>query len=200
VKPVFFKTPLEFRNWLEEHHASARELVVGFLKKHTGRPSVTWPETIDQALCFGWIDGIRKRIDEDSYSVRFTPRRAGSIWSEVNTNRVEQLKKLGLMQPAGLRAFAVRDAEKTKQSSLERKNSELAPEYLERFQEDPQAWQFFQAQPPSYRKAVCAWVMSAKQPATRDRRLATLIAECQERCRISLLSPKIKAPRKANRK
>lgn len=198
VKPAFFKTPLDFRRWLEKHHSSIAELSVGFYKKHTGRPSITWPESIDQALCFGWIDGIRNRIDDESYRIRFTPRRAGSIWSAVNVKRVGQLKKSGLMQPAGLRAFAARDPQKTEQYSFERETCEFAPEYLETFRGNPQAWQFFQAQPPSYRKVACLMVMSAKQPATRERRLATLIAESQQGRRLSPLAPTPKSPPKLN--
>ena len=150
----FFETPAEFRAWLEANHETATELWVGFHKKATGRPSITWPEAVDQALCFGWIDGIRKSVDENSYTNRFTPRRPTSNWSLVNVKRVGELTDAGLMAPAGLRAFALRDEARTGVYSSEQRPTELPPEYAARFQENPPAWAFFQAQPPGYRRTA----------------------------------------------
>jgi uncharacterized protein YdeI (YjbR/CyaY-like superfamily) len=179
VEPKFFATPTLFRQWLQRNHESVAELWVGFRKKSTGRASITWPESVDQALCFGWIDGIRKSIDEESYMIRFTPRRRGSVWSAVNTRRAHELIELGLMQPAGARAFAERDEEKTKQYSFERDNVELSESQLKQFRANRKAWRFWQAQPPSYRRTVTWWVTSAKQEPTRERRLTRLIAESE---------------------
>jgi uncharacterized protein YdeI (YjbR/CyaY-like superfamily) len=177
IKPTFFATPAQFRKWLAKHHASATELWVGFYKKSTGKPSITWPEAVDQALCFGWIDGIRKSIDDDSYTNRFTPRRAGSIWSAVNTKRAKELIELGEMQPAGAKAFGARDVKKTNLYSFERDKVELPPAMLKKFRANKKAWSFFESQPPSYRKPVTWWVISAKQAATQERRLAQLIED-----------------------
>ena len=148
----FFETPAEFRAWLEAHHETATELWVGFHKKATGRPSITWPEAVDQALCFGWIDGIRKSVDENSYTNRFTPRKTTSNWSNVNIAKVAKLTEQGLMMPAGLRAFEARDGARSGVYSFEQRPEELPPAYVERFQQDGPAWAFFQAQPPGYRR------------------------------------------------
>ena len=176
--PLFFATPSDFRGWLERHHASAAELWVGFHKKSSGRPSITWPESVDEALCFGWIDGIRKSLDADSYVIRFTPRRRGSIWSEVNVGRVKSLKREGRMRPAGLGAFTKRDPKKTSLYAYEQRHSaELSPEELKTFKSQKRAWDFFQSQPPGYRQLAAWFVVTAKQPATRARRLTRLIAD-----------------------
>jgi uncharacterized protein YdeI (YjbR/CyaY-like superfamily) len=178
AKPTFFAAPAEFRAWLEEHHATARELWVGYHRKGTGRPSITWPESVDQALCFGWIDGIRKSVDDASYMIRFTPRRARSTWSAVNVMRVVELTELGLMRPAGLRAFEERTDEKTGIYSYEQaRTAELDAAHEERFRAHEPAWEFFQAQPAWYRRAATRWVASAKKEETRLRRLATLIED-----------------------
>jgi uncharacterized protein YdeI (YjbR/CyaY-like superfamily) len=178
MEPTFFATPDAFRAWLEEHHASATELLVGFHKKRSGKPSITWPEAVDQALCFGWIDGVRRSIDDDSYSIRFTPRKPNSTWSAVNVARVEELTRQGLMRPAGLEAFARRSPERTTTYSYEqRAGAALDPEHERRFRADKAAWAFFQAQPPWYRRAATWWVVSAKREQTRERRLAQLIAD-----------------------
>jgi uncharacterized protein YdeI (YjbR/CyaY-like superfamily) len=177
IKPTFFATAAHFRKWLTKHHASETELWVGFYKKATGKPSITYPEAVDQALCFGWIDGVRKSLDDESYVNRFTPRRTGSIWSTVNIKRAKELIELGEMQPAGAKAFAARDAKKTRMYSFERDKVELTPAMLKKFRANKQAWAFFQAQPPSYRKPVIWWVISAKQDATRERRLNQLIED-----------------------
>lgn len=177
MKPIFFATPAEFRRWLERHAHTHTELWVGFYKKSTGRPSITWSESVDEALCFGWIDGIRKKVDEESYTNRFTPRRAGSNWSLVNIRKVRTLVRSGRMQPAGLRAFKARDPEKTRVYSFERKTAALSPEEAARFRKNRKAWSFFESQPPGYRKLAIVWVVTAKQQVTRARRLDTLIED-----------------------
>lgn len=174
---VFFATPDEFRAWLEAHGESAAELWVGFYKTATGRPSITWPQAVDEALCAGWIDGVRKRIDDSAYIIRFTPRKAGSIWSQVNIRRVEELSALGRMRPAGLEAFAARDEEKTQRYSYEAERHALDPVYEATFRVNAAAWAFFAAQAASYRKVASFWVMSARREETRRKRLATLIAD-----------------------
>jgi uncharacterized protein YdeI (YjbR/CyaY-like superfamily) len=180
MKPTFFATPAEFRAWFERHHEDAQELLVGFYKKDSGRPSITWPESVDQALCFGWIDGVRKRIDEDSYTIRFTPRKARSIWSAVNIRRVKELEKLGLMRPAGLAAFQARSEDKSAVYAYEQKEgATLTGPYEKQFKANKKAWAFFQAQAPWYQRAASWWVISAKQEQTRDRRLATLIEDSE---------------------
>jgi len=177
VKPRFFKSPAEFRAWLERNHAGARELLVGFHKRGTGRPSLTWPESVDEALCFGWIDGIRRRIDDERYSIRFTPRRPGSIWSLVNTRRVAALEREGRMHEAGLKAFRQRDPKRTGIYSFEREKPATFPPELERiFRANKDAWAYFESSAPWYRRVTTHWVTSAKQDATRERRLAHLIA------------------------
>jgi len=177
-EPVFFATPIDFRRWLKRHHRSERELLVGFYKKGSGRPSLTWPESVDEALSFGWIDGVRRRLDDESYSIRFTPRKRGSIWSDVNRRRVEELKRAGRMQPAGLEAYEARDAARSGVYSFEqRKAARLDPDAEARFKADRAAWRFFTSQPPGYRKTAIWWVVSAKRDETRARRLATLIED-----------------------
>lgn len=178
IKPTFFATPAAFRAWLERHHASRDELWVGFHKKGTGRASITWPESVDEALCFGWIDGLRKGVDESSYTIRFTPRRATSIWSAVNIRSVARLAAEGRMRPAGEAAFAARTEAKSRVYSFESKPVALAPEYERALRENRRASEFFDAQPPWYRRTTAFWVMSAKRDETRARRLAALIACC----------------------
>ena len=178
MEPTFFATPADFRRWLEANHADCTELLVGFHKKGSGRPSITWPESVDEALCFGWIDGIRRRIDDDSYSIRFTPRKPRSIWSAVNTRRAGELIEEGLMTPAGHAAFARRDEERSGVYSFERREAaKLDDEQERRFRAAEGAWEWFQTQPPSYRRAALHWVVSAKRAETRERRLATLIED-----------------------
>jgi uncharacterized protein YdeI (YjbR/CyaY-like superfamily) len=191
MPPVFFATPGEFRTWLARHHTSERELWVGFYKKGTGRASITWPEAVDEALCFGWIDGIRKSIDAERYTNRFTPRKPTSNWSEVNTRRVQELIAAGRVSPAGLRAFEARPSERSGVYSFEqRQHPAFAPAALQSFKAHADAWRFFQAQPPGYRRLVTWWVVSAKQEATRARRLKTLIDHSADRQRIDLLRPR----------
>ena len=176
MEPSFFATPQDFRAWLDAHHADAGELLVGFHKKGTGRPSITWPESVDEALCFGWIDGIRRRIDDESYSIRFTPRRARSIWSAVNIMRAGELIAEGRMTQAGLAAFEARDEARSAIYSYEQRHAaKLDAEQEARLRADPAAWEWFQSRPPSWRRAAAYWVTSAKKPETRERRLVTLI-------------------------
>lgn len=177
----FFETPAEFRAWLEKHHASATELIVGYRKVGTGMPSITWPESVEQALCFGWIDGIRRRIDDTSYQIRFTPRHRNSIWSAINLAKVQQLIAQGRMHPAGLAAYEARNEKKSGVYSFEQARPvALSAQETRLFKRDKKAWQHFQAVAPSYRKTITFWVISAKQPATRARRLAQLIEACAE--------------------
>ena len=178
MEPVFFATPEEFRAWLSDHHDSETELIVGLYRKGTGRPSITWPESVDEALCYGWIDGVRRKIDDESYSIRFTPRRPSSTWSEVNTRRAVELIRAGRMQPDGLRAYEARQPDRSGGYSFEQRGEvALDPELESRFRAEPAAWAFFQSQPPGYRRTVTWWVMSAKREETRARRLATLIED-----------------------
>jgi uncharacterized protein YdeI (YjbR/CyaY-like superfamily) len=178
MEPTFFATPAHFRGWLERHHDSVSELLVGFHKRGSGRPSITWPEAVDQALCFGWIDGVRRRVDAASYSIRFTPRKHRSTWSAVNVKRMKELIDEGLVAPAGLAAFQRRGDDRTAIYSYEqRRNAPLEPDQERRLRADERAWAYFESQPPSYRRAAIHWVTSAKKPETRERRLTQLI-EC----------------------
>jgi uncharacterized protein YdeI (YjbR/CyaY-like superfamily) len=176
VKPTFFPKPLAFRTWLKTHHLTAGELLVGFYKKATDKPSITWPESVDQALCFGWIDGIRRRLDDERYTIRFTPRRATSIWSAVNIRRVGELHAQGLMQPAGLEAFARRDEERSRIYSYEQRfHAKLAEAHEKELRANRKAWAFFQAQAPSYQRVVVYRIVSARQDETRIKRLNAFI-------------------------
>ncbi|HKP46677.1 MAG TPA: YdeI/OmpD-associated family protein [Pyrinomonadaceae bacterium] len=175
MTPKFFKTPADFRKWLSTHHDKQKELLVGFYKKDSGRPSVTWPESVDEALCFGWIDGVRRRIDHESYSIRFTPRRSTSIWSAVNIKRANELLAAGRMAPSGKKAFAARKENRSGIYSYEQRSAELIEPYATLLSRNKKAAKFFSAQPPSYRKAANWWIVSAKQEDTRRRRLTTLI-------------------------
>jgi uncharacterized protein YdeI (YjbR/CyaY-like superfamily) len=191
--PTFFATPADFRAWLAEHHATRDELWVGFHKKGSGKPSITWPESVDEALCFGWIDGIRKSLGAESYVIRFTPRKPRSNWSAVNVARVAELTKEGRMRPAGLAAFEKRVPERTaiyeyEQPTRTEPAFDAASEGA--FRENAAAWAFFQAQPPGYRKLFTRWVMSAKREETRARRLATLIDTSARERRVDPLDSK----------
>lgn len=178
MNPIFFDTPAEFRTWLEEHHATADELWVGFYRKSTGLAGITWSQAVDEALCFGWIDGVRRRIDDRSYANRFTPRRRGSNWSLVNLRKVEQLTREGRMRPPGLRAFEARDPARTGVYLFEQQQNPQLDESAEQtFRANRVAWEFFQAQPPGYRRNALWWVVSAKREDTRLRRLTKLIEE-----------------------
>jgi uncharacterized protein YdeI (YjbR/CyaY-like superfamily) len=172
--PIFFATPDAFCAWLAKHHASQQELWLGFYKKSSGKPSITWPESVDAALCFGWIDGRRNNVDEISYKIRFTPRKPQSKWSAVNVKRVAELEKLGLMQAAGRKAFALRTGP-AGYSYEQRKSIQLDAAHEKQFRANKSAWNFFQAQPPGYRRLATFWVMSAKREETRVKRLSQLI-------------------------
>jgi uncharacterized protein YdeI (YjbR/CyaY-like superfamily) len=176
-KPIFFSSPQEFYDWLEEHHETETEVYVGFHKTHTGKRAMTWSESVDQALCFGWIDGRANRIDEDSYMQRFTPRKPGSNWSKINVDKMAKLKEAGLMRPAGLAAFERRTDAKTGVYSFERDNVELPPEYEAQLRANKAAADYFDSRPPWYRRTAIHLVMSAKREETRERRLEQLIED-----------------------
>ena len=181
LKPIFFRTPAEFRAWLKKHHNTADEIIVGYYKKASGRPSMTWQESVDEALCFGWIDGIRRKYGEDSYGNRFTPRRAGSNWSAINIRRVDELIRLKRMQPAGLAAYARRTEARSRVYTYEQQDVLPLDKTLEKkFKASKKAWDFFQAQAPYYRKLITRWLSSAKSEETRLRRLAKLMASCEQ--------------------
>ena len=177
MKMKFFRRPSDLGKWFEEHHATTQELWVGFYKTNSGKKSITWPESVDEALCFGWIDGIRKSVDDIRYTIRFTPRKPGSIWSAVNIKKAEALMKQGRMQPTGLKAFQARKENRSGIYSYEQRSATLLEPYASRLKKNPAAWSFFQAQPGSYQKAVNWWVVSAKQEVTRLKRLEKLIEE-----------------------
>jgi uncharacterized protein YdeI (YjbR/CyaY-like superfamily) len=175
---VFFSSPEDFRQWLAENHDTQTEALVGFHKKATGVPSITWAESVDEALCYGWIDGVRKRLDDDRYTIRFTPRKPGSIWSNRNVQQVEALAAAGRMQPAGFRAYEARSNDRTGIYSFEQNcEAVLPPEYERQLQANAVASEFFGAQAPWYRRAAIHWVVSAKREATRDRRMSQLIED-----------------------
>lgn len=186
--PKFFRSASDLRSWLASHHDKSDELIVGFYRKGSNE-GLTYPEALDEALCFGWIDGLRKKCDEDSYIIRFTPRRPGSVWSKVNIKRVCDLMAAGLMKPAGLRAFNARDEQDTRRNAAARQVGQLAPGFQSIFRANNKAWTFFNAQPPGYRKLVIAWVMSAKKGETRTRRLAHVIERSANGHRLDLLNP-----------
>jgi uncharacterized protein YdeI (YjbR/CyaY-like superfamily) len=185
TRPRFFATPAKFREWLAVHHGSARELWVGYYRKASGRPSITWSESVDEALCYGWIDGIRKTVDEQSYKVRFTPRKSKSTWSVANIARVKALRREGRMHPAGLTAFGRRTKKNSAVYSFENRDTAKLSEAEEKeFRGDPAGWEFFQAQPPGYRRLAAWWVISAKRAETRQNRLQRLIHQSRERKRV----------------
>ena len=175
MNPYFFRNQAEFREWLLQHHETETELIVGYYTVKSGKESMTWSESVDQALCFGWIDGIRRSLNQESYCIRFTPRRTGSIWSTVNINKVRVLTEAGLMKPAGLAAFSARKADKSGIYSYEIDNTSLEIAMESRFKGNEKAWNYFQSQAPHYRRTTIRWVMSAKQDSTRTKRLNELI-------------------------
>jgi uncharacterized protein YdeI (YjbR/CyaY-like superfamily) len=183
MKIKYFKSANDFRTWLEKNHAST-QLWVGYYKKSSQQQSLTWPESVDEALCFGWIDGIRKSVDDLRYTSRFTPRRRGSIWSAVNIKRARELSEKGLMKPSGIAAFNARKENKSGIYSYEQRSANFAMPYEKRLRQNKAAWDFFCAQPPSYRKAIAWWIVSAKQEATRLKRLEKLIEESANRKRL----------------
>lgn len=178
-EPIYFETAAAFRSWLAAHGATAGELLVGYHKVGSGQPGMSWSESVDEALCYGWIDGVRRRIDEHRYSIRFTPRRPTSIWSAVNIAKFEQLSTEGRMTPAGTAAYAHRSEAKSRVYAFEQAAMpELSAAELRQFRRDKVAWSFFEATPPGYRKVVVHWVVSAKKVETRAARLARLVEAC----------------------
>ncbi len=185
MKPTFFASPAELRDWFNQHHETEIELLVGFYKKDSGKPSITWPESVDEALCVGWIDGVRRSLDDESYTIRFTPRKPRSIWSAVNIAKVEVLTQEKRMKPAGLKAFELRKENKSGIYSHEQLDQiELSEAETKAFKANQKAWDFFESQPGSYRKAVLWWIVSAKKEETRAKRMATLIDDCAYERRI----------------
>jgi uncharacterized protein YdeI (YjbR/CyaY-like superfamily) len=184
LEPHFFDTPAAFRKWLEKNHETATELLVGYYKKNSGKPSMTWPESVDQALCYGWIDGVRKSLGDDSYTIRFTPRKPNSIWSNVNIKKVADLTEKGLMQPSGLAAFQRRNESKSGIYSFENEAKQLSPTLEKIFKSNKKAWEFFNAQPPGYKKLNIDRIMNAKQEKTQLSRLEKLVAASENKQRL----------------
>ncbi len=185
---IFFKTQKDLRKWFEKNHKKKKELIVGFYKVSSGKHSVTWSQSVDEAICFGWIDGIRKSIDEESYSIRFTPRNPSSNWSNINIGKANDLIRVGLMKPEGLRLFNLRKENKSGIYSYENTMAEFDKEHEKRFKANKQAWEFFQSMIPSYQKITKRWVMSAKQEVTRLKRLDELINDCAAGKKIKAMS------------
>lgn len=179
MKPIFFASQAEFRKWLEKNHEKETEVLAGFYKVGSGKPSMTWSESVDQALCFGWIDGVRRSVDAESYSIRFTPRRPRSVWSTINIKKIEELTKKGLMKPAGIAAFAKREEKRSGIYAYENSPIPLDKEFEKRFQKNKKAWEFFQSCGNWYRKQAARWVMSAKEEETKNRRFEKLLAESE---------------------
>jgi uncharacterized protein YdeI (YjbR/CyaY-like superfamily) len=195
--PTYFPTPSDFRKWLEENHDKVQEFWVGFHKKSSGKPSIDWPQSVDEALCFGWIDGLRKSVNEISYMIRFTPRKSGSTWSAINVKRVKELTTLGKMHSTGLKAFEVHANNPKGKSGIysyeQRKAAELDQAQERQFRANKKAWDFFQSKPPGYRRTAIYWVLNAKKEETRNSRLATLIKDSAARRTIAPLTRPAKA-------
>jgi uncharacterized protein YdeI (YjbR/CyaY-like superfamily) len=189
TEPTFFLTPADWRAWLEANHEMEPEILVGFYKRGSGKPSITWPESVDQALCFGWIDGVRRSLGEEAYTIRFTPRKATSTWSAANVKRFGELREAGLVAPAGVAAFERRREDRTGIYSYEDGNEAQLPEDFERrLRANAKAWEYFSARPAWYRRTAIHWVVRAKKPETRERRLATLIEDSANERTIGLLT------------
>ncbi len=187
VDPTYFSTPADFRAWLKKNHNKESVLWVGYHKKATGKPSVTWEETVDEALCYGWIDGVRRSLNDESYVIRFTPRKPGSVWSRRNIERVEALKSRGRMRKAGLDAYGHKDAHADSGYAVSDRSEALPKTMLAEFKKHREAWAFYESQPSGYRKQTTDWVTSAKREETRQRRLATLIDDSAHGLRIKQL-------------
>jgi uncharacterized protein YdeI (YjbR/CyaY-like superfamily) len=187
MTPLFFPNQAKFRMWLEENHKKETELLVGFYKADSGKANMTWSQSVDEALCFGWIDGVRRSIDKDSYCIRFTPRRPSSTWSSVNIKKVEELIKHGLMQPAGLEIYKHRKEEKTRVSSYESEIKQLDKNLEIKFKINKIAWEFFSKQAPSYQKTIVHWIMTAKQDSTRITRLDKTINVSEKQKRLNFI-------------
>ena len=185
-EPTFFATPAQFRRWLAKHAAKAPELLVGFHKVDSGKPSMTWSQSVDEALCYGWIDGVRRRLDDTAYAIRFTPRRPTSIWSRINIAKVQALEAEGRMTDAGREAFARRDQARSAIYAYEREaKAALAPAEQREFKRDRAAWKYWEAAPPGYRKLMLHYVTSAKKPETRRKRFDRLVQACAAGQRIT---------------
>jgi uncharacterized protein YdeI (YjbR/CyaY-like superfamily) len=193
MKPRFFATHLQFHNWLARNHDSEKEILVGFHKKTSGKKSITYSEALDEALCFGWIDGVRKSLNDDSYTIRFTPRRAKSIWSLVNVRHIERLQKEGRMQPSGVAAFDARDPKRTGIYAFENRPRKLSREFEKILRTNKKAWEFFSVQPPFYKRTIAFWVMGAKKEETRLSRLNRLIDSSARGERVGILESKKKS-------
>ena len=189
MTPVAFPSPAAFRRWLARHHGTAGEIVLALAKKHSGLSALTYRQALEEALCYGWIDGVTRRIDEGTYALRFTPRRASSYWSAVNVRRYAELEALGRIAPPGRACFEARDQTARRQYSFENRPVRLSPSLARRFKASPDAWAFFGAQPPGYRRTAIFWVMSAVREETRERRLTALIRDSAAHRRLQLLSP-----------
>jgi uncharacterized protein YdeI (YjbR/CyaY-like superfamily) len=192
MKARFFKSQSDFRKWLERYHDKETELLVGFYKKDSGKSSITYPEALDEALCFGWIDGVRRKVSDDAYVQRFSPRRARSIWSNVNVRHIERLKKEGRMAPAGLKAYELKDPKRTGIYSFENRPRDLSAAYEKQFRSNKKAWEFFEQQPPGYKRLMIYRIMEGKQEETRQRRLAQLIEASAKGVRYGVILPKSK--------
>ncbi|MEQ8425938.1 MAG: YdeI/OmpD-associated family protein [Cyclobacteriaceae bacterium] len=189
MDPKFFASPPHFRKWFEKNHNKKSELLVGYYKKGSGKPSITWPESVDQALCFGWIDGIRQRLDDESYTIRFTPRKEKSHWSAVNLKRFAELKKQKLVHPSGQKAFDRMDKNNSKRASFEQKNVALGKDFESQMKANKKVWAYYQNLAPSYKKASIWSLISAKQEATKQRRLDIFIKCCEAGEKIPMLRP-----------
>jgi uncharacterized protein YdeI (YjbR/CyaY-like superfamily) len=187
MEPIYFKNQEDFRRWLEKNHLTETELIVGYYKVNSGMPNMTWSQSVDQALCFGWIDGIRRSVDEKRYCIRFTPRKPTSIWSKVNIDKIGELKKKGLMYPMGLAAFNLRKKSKSGIYSFEHRPDHLSEELETGFKTNKSAWGFFKSQAPSYQKMTTHWIMSAKQEKTRMARLQKLISASEKLERLTFM-------------
>jgi uncharacterized protein YdeI (YjbR/CyaY-like superfamily) len=185
---TFFPTQSSFRKWFEKNHDKTNELLVGFYKVNSGKPSMTWSQAVDEAICFGWIDGVRKSINEESYSIRFTPRKPGSIWSAINIQKVENLSKQGLMHPPGMAAFEKRMEHKSAIYSYEKAPQNLSDDFLKKFTSNKKAWNYFQSMAPSYQRTAIHWVMNAKQEVTKLKRLSELINDSEAERKIKSLN------------
>jgi len=180
TEPIYFKSAAELRQWFARHARSSTEVVVGFVKTASSSSGLTWPEAVDEALCVGWIDGVRHRVDDHKYKIRFTPRKPGSNWSAVNIERVQVLQKLGRMEDAGSAAFAQRKEAKSRTASYEQEQVSFSAAEIRKFKDHAAAWTYFEALPPGYKKKITWWIISAKQSGTRDRRLLSFIESCSQ--------------------
>lgn len=186
MEPIFFQNQLELRQWLEKNHETEIQLIIGLYKKGTDKENISWSQVVDEVLCFGWIDGVGKKIDDERWQIRITPRKPNSIWSKVNIAKIKVLTEKGLMHPKGMQAFALRKEEKSGIYSFENDEQKLSPEFQKIFLENKIAWKFFQSQPPGYKKNALHYVMTAKQQPTREKRFAELLSDSENKLRIKM--------------